>query len=93
MTPPRLAPLALCVLPALCLPLAAAAAPTAPLRVVLRIADACSVQAAAAEHRCAVPHRRSDAPGTAPAQLQALTPPVPPASGGGSERAWLTLTF
>lgn len=69
----------------------AAATPPAPLRLHLRVVDACPLADVGAAAACGTVHRRSDANAPAPPQVQALTPP----SEGGTTtaRAWQTITF
>ncbi|WP_421570349.1 hypothetical protein [Stenotrophomonas sp. PD6] len=73
-----------------CLP-AALADPATPLRVHLRIVDACALDGADAVAGCAVAHQRSDDDTPAAPQVQALTPA--PDGDDDDARPWLTLTF
>ncbi len=62
-----------------------------PLRIQLKVVDACRLEPGVAPGGCATTHRRSDAAAPAPPQVQALTPPVE--AGPDAQRAWHTLTF
>lgn len=74
-----------------CLP-SALAEPAEPLRVQLRVVDACALDGVDAAARCAVVHQRSDDDTPAPPQVQALTP-APDGDDDDDARPWLTLTF
>ncbi len=71
-------------------PVPAPASP-GPVRLHLRVVDACPLGHETAEAACRAVHRRSDATAPAPPQVQALTPPME--QGPEPARAWQTLTF
>ncbi len=62
-----------------------------PLRIQLKVVDACRLEPGSRPTACATAHRRSDTETPAPPQVQALTPPVD--AGPDAQRAWHTLTF
>lgn len=80
---------------ALPLPAAARSAepapPPVPLRIQLKVVDACRLEPGSREAACATTHQRSTPDTPAPPQVQALTPPVD--AGPDAQRAWHTLTF
>lgn len=84
----RRAFLAFCVM-LVVLPSTCAAA--TPLQVRLRIVEACVLDARDARPACTPPQRRDEPDAPAPAQVQALTPPV--ADEDGTARPWRTVTF
>ena len=62
-----------------------------PLRIHLKVVDACRLDPGSRTGACATTHRRSAPDSPAPPQVQALTPPVD--AGPDAQRAWHTLTF
>jgi hypothetical protein len=73
-----------------CLP-SALAEPATPLRVHLRIVEACTLDRPDTGAGCTVDHQRSDGDAPAPPHVQALTPA--PDGADDDARPWLTLTF
>lgn len=67
------------------------APPPVPLRIQLKVVDACRLEPGSRAGACATAHRRSTPDTPAPPQVQALTPPVD--TGPDAQRAWHTLTF
>jgi hypothetical protein len=63
----------------------------APIRLHLRVVDACPLAHETVAGACRAVHRRSDAAAPAPPQIQDLTPAAE--ESAASARAWQTLTF
>ncbi len=79
-------------LPALAAARSAEPAPApVPLRIHLKVVDACHLEPRFQPSACATAHRRSTPDTPAPPQVQALTPPAD--AGPDAQRAWHTLTF
>lgn len=79
-------------LPALAAARSAEPAPApVPLRIHLKVVDACRLEPGSRAGACATAHQRSTPDIPAPPQVQALTPPVD--AGPDAQRAWHTLTF